>query len=261
MSTPHKWEISVFSGGYYPAMTSSFLGNDISLCYEHDEHTGHVFFAFSHHIDGLSDHQAISNRLATLQVLLNGILRFTSGRPDFFPTIFDGYAECDELGGYRDITPDRLEEYPFDRTIDIDTLRPLYKKGAVDLDSYLLGLCKSDECLLFLFILIGLIKLGTFEAHILTWNNLYKLVDSVKHYAASHKWKISEFVDEKQLKGFTAACNNVGVIGIHARHGQMGWSKPPFTLDLEHSINLIFSMTRSFIKKYLHEVYKVQFSK
>lgn len=234
-------------------------GNDISFCYEHDEHTSYVFFAFSPHIDGLADHQAISNRLATLQVLLNGILRFTSGRPDFFPTIFDGYAESSGHGSYRKISPNRLEEYPFDKNVNTDSFHSPHKETTADLDSHLLSLCKSDECLLFLFILIGLVQVRTFEERILTWNNLYKLVDSVKHYAASHHWKISEFVDTKQLNGFTGACNNVSVTGIHARHGQMGWNTPTFTLDLDQSIELIFGMTRSFIRKYLCEVYKIQF--
>lgn len=253
MNKPRKWQIDVSSGSYYQSFARNFSSHDLSFAYEHDDHTGPVEYAFCRSIDHLDDYQKISNRLATLQLLLNGILRFTSGRPDFFPTELLSYAPIDSQSNYQRINAENLEDNPFDGSLAEDAFPNRYKGEKIDLDSYLFFLSRSDEKLRHLFVLIGLISTNSFESRILTWNNLYKLLDSIKSYSSEYEWKIDDFADPDEIKAFTGSCNNVSVVGFNARHGQMGWGTPKKTMDLSQSINLIFNTTRKFIERYLEE--------
>lgn len=108
-----RWEIRVESGSYYPSMCEHSSGHDISYCYEHDDHTGYHFYAYSRHIDALSDHEAISNRLASLEVIVNGVMKVLSHKIDIYPTKFLGYSST-SFPSYIGLSPRKFEDYPFE---------------------------------------------------------------------------------------------------------------------------------------------------
>ena len=98
MLPEHKWEIAVLAGSYYTDLTQSFSGNDIALAYDND-YMGMQSFAFSYHIDELDDPADVGRRLYSLQLLLNGALRLSSGKATEWPIVFTDFAAVN--GGCR----------------------------------------------------------------------------------------------------------------------------------------------------------------
>ncbi|MCX2802000.1 hypothetical protein OQJ68_09395 [Microbulbifer thermotolerans] len=249
----HKWEFSVSAGSYYPSLTQSFRGNDISLAYE-DDHLGMQFYGYSSHIDCLSDPSQVAKRLYSLQILLNGALRISSGGVNMMPITFGAFALCD--GGCRgSVYADSIEECPFDLSPSIDEGLPSWNDPKSSLPSLLLNRSKHDEKLRGLLFLVGMISTNSANERVLTWSTLYKILDSVKHYSSEFSLPYDSFADKDRINEFTAACNNMSILGINARHGASG-NKPPKRVitDLAEAIELIVSLSESFVREYLARV-------
>lgn len=250
----HKWEIGVSAGNYYPSLTREFWGNDIGLAYE-DDHLGLQFYAFSYHIDELDDPEKVAYRLFSLQLLLNGSLRIALNENFLAPIKFTHFAPCN--GGRQfSVYASNIENNPFSLNplIDLGQHPSIPAKGKFS--SYILNICKKDEVLRSLVFHVGLISLNNPFEQIMTWGTLYKIYDSVKHHSRRNGYDFSSLADESRLKDFTAACNSSLLLGVYARHGDMGWDEPSSAItDIDKATALIIDLAHNFCTKYICEKY------
>jgi hypothetical protein len=251
---PHKWEIAVRAGSYFPYLTQNFLGNDIDLSYE-DDHMGMQFFAYSRHIDELDEPLHVAQRLYSLQLILNGALRLCWGNTQNYPVYFTEFALC-ESGGRHSVYAHTIEENPFSTDPAIDENLPDWNSPKKKYSSYLVNLSKHDPELRGLLFLVGLISSNSPIESILTWGTLYKILDSVKHYSQSNNFRLESFADQGRIEEFKAACNNMSILGLYARHGAAS-NKPPKKVitDLSEATNLIVSLASNFCDAYVKARY------
>jgi hypothetical protein len=254
MLPPHKWEIAVNAGSYYPDLTQNFPGNDIDLSYE-DDQMGIQFFAYSRHIDELDDPRHVAQRLYSLQLILNGALRVSNMKAYAMPISFSDFSHCD-LGGRHAVYAETIEEYPFSKNPAIDSGLHEWNNPKNRFASYLVNLAKSDPALLSLFFLAGLVTSGSAIECILTWGTLYKILDSVRYYSQSNRLDIDSFADKSRINEFTAACNNMSIMGLYSRHGAAANQPPKKVMtDLSEAICLIISLASNFCRAYVNAKY------
>jgi hypothetical protein len=245
MLPSHKWEIGVSAGSYYPSLTQRFGGNDIGLSYE-DDYLGMQFFAFSYHIDELDDPEHVACRLFSLQLLLNGALRIEWNENFPVPVQFTRFALCDG-GQQHGVHASNIENDPFSHNPKIDQGECPAFPAKGRLSSRILNLCKKDEALRFLVFQVGLISLNNSLETIMTWGTLYKIYDSVKYHAKLNKYDFGSLTDAKRINQFTAACNNSLLLGVFARHGDMGWGQPTAAItDINEATSLVINLAHNF---------------
>lgn len=254
MLPPHKWEITVSAGSYYPDLTQNFFGNDIDLSYEND-HMGMQFFAYSRHIDELDNAQLVAQRLYSLQLLLNGTLRANWRDANHYPITFTGFVLCNG-GGFGSVHADIIEEQPFSQNSEIDVINSAWDDPKLRYPSYLLYLAKKDECLKTILFLLGLVSKGSTVEKILTWGTLYKILDCVRYYSRDIGKSLDDFADRTKINNFTAACNNMSILGLYARHGASANAPPKKVItDLSEAIDLIVEMAANFCEQYVQVKY------
>lgn len=249
-----KWEVRVHAGSYYQDLSDRLGGKDISLFAEHDDHTGYVFFMRSPHVDEIDDKEKVGQRLYSLQILLNGAMRVCWKSISHQPVKFDRFALIGDGGGGNVICADTLEDYPFSKNPMIDGfLNSRYGKPERHCVSYLVFYSKRLEAVRMLLFQAGLISTYTLEGKVLTWGTLYKMLDTIKFYSKEINCDVGDFVKNKSdIKRFTGTCNNIAILGVEARHGQMGWDEPKLLMtDINEACHLILEMSYSFIRKYI----------
>ena len=252
MLSPHKWEIAVSAGSYYPDLTQNFPGNDIDLYYE-DDHLGMQFFAYSCHVDELDHPAHVAQRLYSLQLLLNGALRLNWGDIHAIPVHFSEFARIDGGGRNYSVYAKTIEENPFSENLEIDHF-PECNSPRNRYPSHLLNLSKSDSDLRYLLFLVGLVSKNSPIESILTWGTLYKILDTVRHHVIALQLPFDQLADRQKINAFTAACNNMSILGVYARHGTAG-NEPPTRVitDLDEAIDLVISMAAKFCRAYVSE--------
>ncbi len=251
----YKWEFSISAGSYYPSLTERFGGNDICLAYENDD-LGMQFFGFSLHIDALSEPSHVAQRLYSLQVLLNGALRVSSGHTNMIPIMFHQFSLCNG-GSNHNVYAESIEESPFDLNPSIDKDLPYWKDPKNNYSSYILNKSKYDKVIRELLFLVGMISTtNSATERVLTWSTLYKILDCVKHYSKDFELPYDTFADKPRINEFTAACNNMSILGLNARHGPSG-NKPPKKVMtcLNEASNLIVSLSQSFMQHYRESLF------
>lgn len=250
MPSSHKWEIAVSAGSYYPDLTQNFPGNDIILSYE-DDHLGMQFFAYSCHVDELDDPVHVAQRLYSLQLLLNGALRLNWGSIHAVPVHFSEFARIDG-GGRISVYARAIEEYPFSRNPEIDHF-PEWNNPKNRYPSRLLNVSKADSDLRGLLFLVGLVSKNSPTECILTWGTLYKILDTVRHHSKALQLPLDQLADKQKINAFTAACNNMSILGVYARHGAAGNDPPTRVItDLDEAIDLVISMATKFCHAYVN---------
>src|SRR5690606_29914535 len=72
---------------------------------------------------------------------------------------------------------------------------------------------------------------------------------------ASEKREMPNETGESRIERFTAACNNMSVLGLYARHG-MTTNTPPKKVmtDVREASRLLLGMSRSFCQKFIEEL-------
>ena len=277
MMTSPKWEIAVDAGSYYPALTQEFFGDDIRLTYENDEN-GMQFFAYSQHIDELDDLSHVARRLYSLQLIFNGALRVYWGNAhnvldwdnthdvldwgnthDVSVSIvrFVSFTLCDS-GGSHNVHADTIEDCPFRLNPVIDTNLVECIKTKKCFASVLINLSRTDTDLRQILFLIGLISSNSPIERILTWGTLYKILDSVRHHSKINGLKINNLADMDRIDEFTAACNNMSILGLDARHGAAANAPPKNVItDLSKATDLIVSLASKFCRAYVEAKHPV----
>ena len=250
MSYPHKWQILVTAGSYFMSLADNFPGGDIELGYDNDE-LGINFYAFSHHIDVLADPNEVAERVYALQLLLNGALTISRGNTKFQRIEFGGFSEC-EGGRWHSAYANKIEEYPFENISVWRENRPAWDDPKNNFSTHLLAAAKVDSDIRTLVFLVGLISKNSPLESILTWGTLYKILDCIRHYAKGIGMSAEDFSSKEGINRFTAACNNMSVLGLYARHGAAA-NPPPrnATTDLDEAISVIVSMASAFCHAYL----------
>jgi hypothetical protein len=251
MLPEHKWEIAVSAGSNYPDLTQNFPGNDINLSYEND-HQGMQFYAYSYHVDELDDPVCVAQRLYSLQLLLNGALRLCWGSIDALPVHFSSFARINGGGEYS-VYARVIEEDPFSRNPAIDQDLSGWNNPKSRYPSCLLNLSKADSDLRALLFLVGLVSTNSPLECVLTWSTLYKILDTVRHHSKELKLSVEEFAEKHKVNAFTAACNNMSILGVYARHGATGNNPPTKVIaELDDAIDLIVSMATKFCHAYIN---------
>ena len=245
--TRNGWEIRVVAGAGFTSLCQAFGGNDIRL----GENGPLEFSAWSPHADELEDPAAAATRIHSLQVFLNGALRINAVSHHIHPIIF---REFHADGRRHRVAAEILEEYPFSTNADIDADLTGFRDPTRHLSSNLLFHAKNHEPIRVILAITGLISTRSTTGRIFSWNALYKLLDTVKHYSNEFGWGMDEFANKTAIKSFTGACNNMSVIGLNARHGvTKGGIPKKCVATFDEASAIIIPMASSFCGKYLNE--------
>lgn len=155
-------------------------------------------------------------------------------------------------GGQDSVYARVIEENPFSSNLGIDEF-PNWNIPKNSYPSRLLSLSKADSDLRGLLYLVGLVSKNSPVECILTWGTLYKILDTVRHHSKALQLPFDQFADKQKINAFTAACNNMSILGVYARHGAAGNVKPARVItDLDEAIDLVISMTTKFCEEYVN---------
>ena len=252
--------IVAHNSAYLDSLSTSWKSKDLYFYLDYDHLDQRIISAYSPPIDGIKNEKDLIKRVLSLNILVNGSL-FVAAAKTMIKVEFINYhiedksiSDTIQKDGYSSFWSDTIEEYPFHNDESyylINENRNLPKKA--DLDSMLFSISKFDFIIRTLLFQAGLIFNNGINDKILTWNTLYKMVDTIKAGCSDINLDYKTLIDETSLEKFTAACNNPTVIGIFSRHG--GTGKPikritPIT-DLNEAINLILCFANRFSKVYV----------
>ncbi len=212
------------NSAYLESLTRSWKSEDLYFYMDHDRHEQPIYSAYSPHIDNIINERDLIKRILSLNILVNGAL-FVAAAQTMIKVEFTNYHIEDknirdtiQKDGYSSFWSDTIEEYPFHNSESyyiINKNRNLPKKA--DLDSMLFSISKFDFIIRTLLFQAGLIFNNGINDKILTWNTLYKMVDTIKAGCSDINLDYKTLIDETSLEKFTAACNNPTVIGILSR--------------------------------------------
>lgn len=238
-----QWEIGVDAGAYYQSLADNFNSSDIFLGWE-DDHQGRVFFASSAHVNGIDDLDLVSRRLYALQLLLNGAIRAGFGNLEAVPITFRGFGV--EGRAWHQIDPRFIEDDPFDKGV------PNSAVPRSNFAAFLLSKSRSNPKVRMLLLMLGLITTRSIEERILAWGTLYKVLETLKSLCSDANIRFDSLADEKRIEKFTAACNNMSVLGVFARHGPS--KKPPpaagkVMTDVDEAVLLMIETSYDVLQK------------
>jgi hypothetical protein len=243
-----KWEVKINAGATYMSFADSFVSDDLYLHHEHDEHTGHVFYATSKHLESIDTYQEAIDRSFSLLLLLNGAENISNRRVNSYPISFDGVSL---EGGSCQSDVRNIDEYPFDPHLQQDKKRSVAVRRC--LSSHLLYAAKSDDSVRSMLFLSGLLSTHNINESIHSWSLLYRIMETSEYLADV----VGHEIDKNRCKGFTAACNNMSVLGLNARHGQTkntGAPKSTIT-DFDEAASLVLGLAREVACVYLSQRY------
>ena len=236
----HRWKVDLSAGGYFPDLATSFDGEDIALDFDNDPETAYYFFAYSNHLDCLTEQSAVMDRLVALELLLNGALRLADGGEVFFvtPIRFTEVWNL-ETKGRALIKSSLPDEAPFDE----DVIQASTDEEPAHPAARLIALARGDEGLRILLLQVGLLSWPGRADQLYAWSSLYKAYDTVRTLASQRKLNAYEFVDKSKIEAFTAACNSMSILGLSARHG-FSKNQPPkrVTTSLEEATRDVMAM-------------------
>ena len=244
MPPNHNWTIHANGGSNYESLADKLGGNDIALAYK-DDCCGIHFFAFSHHIDNLTDIALISNRIFSLEIILNGARRLSSYFDDLYPIRFTGFTDGNQS---HEVSPFSFEDTPFRSDLWIDQQATGSKDPKRHQVSQLIQLAKSDDIIKALIIDAGFIRTVDLRDRIMSWNLLYKMIDTIKAGCKRDQINFKDLTSGSDLGRFTASCNNMAVIGHNARHGIKPTKAPTKILtDFEDASLIVFDICSKFL--------------
>ena len=255
MLNDYEIEIIVGDHVYLESMTQSWKSYDLIFTCEYDHLEQIIFSAYSPHIEKLKTKKDLNRRLVSLNILVNGALFVSSAKT--IPRIsFNNYhvenRSLDIETNGMSLWSDVIDEYPFEHSEEHYKQSPNIKLPA-DLDSVLFSIAKLDFIIRTLLFQAGVIFNNSVTDKILTWNTLYKMVDTIRHGCKEIDKNIEDLIESKDLERFTSACNNPTVLGVYARHG--GSAKEPKRIqpitNLDEAIELILCLANRFAKIYI----------
>lgn len=245
---------------YLDSLVSSWKSNDLYFTKDYDHLDQRIFSAFSPHIEHIKTEKELARRILSLNILVNGAMFVADAKTRTKIEFTNYYIEDKdfdktiEKNAYAGFWTDTIEEYPFENDEEfylIKENRNLPKRA--DLDAMLFSISKFDYIVRTLLFQAGVIFNNGINDKILTWNTLYKMVDTVKAGCKDIGIDYKILIEEASLEKFTAACNNPTVLGVYARHGGIGKNITriqPIT-QIEEAISLILCFANRFSQMYV----------
>lgn len=242
----NKYIFTVFYQNNKFLSHSNLYGHDICIvCEEEDDRPPYCLFT-SPHLSSLNNPEEIWARALTLLSLYNGVANlYCTINNDYDDTSNQKLVNMFIWDKFIDITPqnkfDIAQSYPFDDTLILDTKFLSIKNRF----AYLINLSKTENDVLHILLQLG---------NGLEWINLYSIFDSIRTY--SKKVNKNHFKNiltdsgysETDIHAFTGTVNNYGILGVKARHGELGFGVPQKTLNIKESQILILSICKSYMK-------------
>lgn len=248
------WIIDVRAGSYFQSLASRLGGSDIHVYAGEDSETGHNFQASSPHADKISSPGPAGKRIYSLNVILNGALRVSGLSLSQKPVTFSRFWDSDR-GSVHRVETNLLEERPLSDEPPSDANNTKTEWGPeVHRVSHLLHLSKRHESVRHILIFAGLLSQETTIEKIHSWNMLYRIYESIRHFCNQYGWDLHILVGEDDLNRFTGACNNMSAVGLYARHGVTNRSAPSdYISDLRSASKVILEMAERFLDKVIEE--------
>lgn len=248
------WEIHVSAGGDFEDFGHKMGGTDIRFSTSCESDTGMLYSAYSRHVDCCKSLDSKFSRIFSLEVFLNGARRFHESNWNVYPIRF--YEVNDGSRTYK-IDSTGFDDYPF-CTSPEPVIRATEDSGFLDPNRHYVSklIHESKNCRFIRALLIdsGLISTHKTTSRILSWNLLYKMLDTVKTSLCHDGQQVSPgFISKTDLKKFTSSCNTVAALGVYARHGITGHARSKATVtDFNEAADIIFPMCRDFLRKHKH---------
>lgn len=163
--------------------------------------------------------------------------------------IWDKYVKITPKDTF-DILPfkpfdDKLIDFPLNKIIDPKDKLGILKVVKSNRRTHAIYLSKSNDDVRNLLLQLG---------NGLDWINLYCILDTIKYYSKLINNKFYENIltnanlTNEDVKAFTGTVNNFGLIGLSARHGNLGWSTPARTANLKESRTIILKLVNSYFE-------------
>lgn len=236
---------------WFQSFSNQFRSPDAAIVsdYEDDKPTEYAFS--SPHLLGLSPEDTLC-RAKKLLALVSGTLfvlgyQFMS-RP--LTLTEDWYWDADRRErihtgnavGYALEFPEEIADFSY---------QAWSENHPLSIEGKLLFLCHFDTVTFSILTILG--HLG------ISYSSLYSVLDCLKGAGGLTDDAIAEYgrASKADLKRFTMTANHFGVLGVHARHGNLDWKlpqQPP--LPLEESQRLILGAAKRFLLQRVDELFK-----
>ena len=208
---------------------------------EEDDMPSQYFF-FSEYLTELDDVKEIWGKGLFLLNLYNGAVNINQNGNDFDSKV--EFRSLHDWNTNEELTPLNTNEIlpvnPFAENLVTDNQVKQHLK-AIDFIAYAVFLSKSEkdvQCLILL------------ASNDLNWITLYCLLDTLKFYSQDFEaLSMRCGYSKNAVKIFTGTANNFGLLGINARHGEMGWGNPAQTIDFKNAKRMILAITKQYISE------------
>lgn len=257
LHTDTEIEIILADAPFLFGVTQQWKSKDLIISWDTDYLEQYIYSAYSPHIENLSDVNHIMKRTMSLMLLYKGSQYITGLSLNYKITANSihgkGYSE--------NLWASEIEEYPFEHNADFYD-KSCFKYTNTSLDNVIYDLTKIDSTIRTLLFLAGLISHPNgFEDSILSWGTLYKIYDTVNYGCKEAEIDINTLIPKSKLNAFTAACNNMSILGLNSRHGLTNYGKPPKNVisDLEEAVFIVLCLSKNFLIEYIKKVHNITY--
>jgi hypothetical protein len=227
---------------WFQSLSDQFNSPDAAIVADHEDDKPTQFAFSSPHLIGLSPEDALC-RAKKLLALVSGTL-FVLSYPcmDRPLTLNEGWY-WDEDKRQR-VHPGHAVGYAleFPEEIADFSYRAWSANHTLSIEGKLLFLCHFDKATFSILTILG--HLGV------TYSSLYSILDCLKGAGGLTDDMVAQFsgASKADLKRFTMTANHFGVLGVHARHGNLDWKMPQQPpLPLDESAKLILGAAKRFL--------------
>ncbi len=218
----------------------------------------YIYSAYSPHIENLTDAKHIMKRTMSLMLLYNGSQYITGLNLNYKVRAKSIYGK----GFSENLWASEIEEYPFCHNPDFYD-KSCFQYTNTSLDNVVYNLTKIDSTIRTLLFLAGLISNPNgFEDSILSWGTLYKIYDTVNYGCKQEGININTLIPKSKINAFTAACNNMSILGLNSRHGLTSYGTPPKNVisNLEEAVFVVLCLSKNFLIEYILKAHKITYN-
>ncbi len=198
------------------------------------------YFFFSEYLTDVEDRNEIWGKGLFLLNLYNGAVNINLVNHDWDSQV--KFTRLHNWVTHENLTPTKTQDilpinpFPDNLVTDANEKTKLKKSHFI---AYSAFLSKSEKDVQSLLLLAG---------NKLNWITLYAIYDTLKYYSQQFDNLTTKCgYTQNDIKAFTGTANNFGLLGINARHGELGWGKPTKTMNLQDAKKLILKMAKQYI--------------
>lgn len=257
LQTDTDIEIILADASFLLDKTQRWKSKDLILSWDSDHLEQYIYSAYSPHIENLQDAKHIMKRTMSLMLLYNGSQYITGLNLNYKVRAKSIYGK----GFSENLWASEIEEYPFDHNEEFYD-KSCFTYTNTSLDNVIYDLTKIDSTIRTLLFLAGLISHPNgFEDSILSWGTLYKIYDTVSYGCKEADIDINTLIPKSKINAFTAACNNMSILGLNSRHGLKSYGSPPKNVisDLEEAVFTVLCLSKNFLIEYILKAHKITY--